>query len=96
MHVENKTTKIEYLEKGFPYTSKIFIKPNKTNANEKNTLIALTAIINSVASGLIYEYQFQFFGTKKCQIPNPIEILLPIDINNFTIKLYNLTPINCK
>jgi hypothetical protein len=33
---------------------------------------------------LIYEYQFQALGTKKCHIPKPIEALLPIITNILT------------
>lgn len=52
--------------------------PNNTREREKKALIALIAAINSVAALSIYEYQFHALGTKKCQIPKPIDALLPI------------------
>jgi hypothetical protein len=57
--------------------------PSKTSNNEKNTLIARTAITSSVAFLSIYEYQFQMPGIKKCHIPKPIEIMLPIVVRIF-------------
>ena len=64
--------------------------PNNTREREKNALIALIAAINSVALLSIYEYQFHALGTKKCQIPKPIEALLPIITMILTSK--SVTP----
>ena len=64
------------LSKCFLNTVIMFAAPSKTSNKEKKMLIALTAITSSVAVLSIYEYQFQMSGTKKCQIPNPIEIIL--------------------
>ncbi len=62
----------------------MFIRPNKTKGKEKNALIALTAATNSVALDSMYEYHFHTLGTKKCQIPKPMEALLPIITKIFT------------
>jgi hypothetical protein len=59
-------------------TNSIFTIPNNTRDNEKNTLIARTPNTNSAALASIYEYQFQAVGTKKCQIPKPIEAVMPM------------------
>lgn len=63
-----------------------FISPNKTKHNEKKTLIALKAMINSLADLSIASYQFQIFGTKKCHIPKLIVQILAISVeSNFII-----------
>jgi len=62
----------------------MFTIPNNNRDREKNALIALIAAINSVAVLSMYVYQFHALGTKKCQIPKPIEALLPIITNIFT------------
>ena len=56
----------------------MFTTPNNTKAKEKNTLIARTAATNSIALTSMYQYHFQISGTKKCQIPKPIEAKLPL------------------
>jgi hypothetical protein len=73
-------TILENLSCNFLNTSSIFATPSNISNNEKMKLIALIAITSSVVSGTIYEYQFQIFGIKKCQIPNPIEMVLPITV----------------
>ena len=68
--------------------------PNNTNAREKKTLIARTATTNSAALGSMNEYQFQALGTKKCQMPKPMDDKLPMITNIFTSKLIFLLPYN--
>lgn len=77
MHVATSMMTIEYLLDLVPYMNNMSTAPNNIKDREKNTLIALTAIISSVALTSIYEYQFHNLGTKKCQTPNPIDRLLP-------------------
>ena len=64
----------------------MFTTPNKTKAKEKNTLIARTAATSSVALTSIYEYHFQIWGTKKCQIPKPIRPKLPLNTKILTSR----------
>ncbi len=64
----------------------MFTTPNNTKAKEKNTLIARTAATSSVALTSIYEYHFYISGTKKCQIPKPIEAKLPLNTKILTSK----------
>jgi hypothetical protein len=78
-------TIIEYLSIGTLNTNNRFAIPSNTSDNEKNIFIALTAIISSVAALSIYEYHFQIPGTKKCQIPKPIEIKLPKVVSMITV-----------
>ena len=54
----------------------IFIKPISTKDSENKMLIACIARTSSVAFGSMYELQRQILGTKKCQTPNAIVILL--------------------
>ncbi len=61
----------------FPLIKIMFTAPNSTKHKEKNTFMFRTAIISSVASGLMYEYQFHILGTKKCHNPKQIVIILP-------------------
>ena len=56
---------------------RMFIIPNSTKDKEKNTLIARTARMSSVAEGSIYEYHFHTLGTEKCHNPNVMEAVLP-------------------
>jgi hypothetical protein len=76
-------TIVENLSSCFLNTIIMLAVPSKTSNNEKNTLIARTAITSSVAFLSIYEYQFQMPGIKKCHIPKPIEIMLPIVVRIF-------------
>jgi len=87
MHVAESITIIEYRFELLPYIKRMFRIPNRTSDKEKNTLIALTATISSVAVGSIYEYHFHTLGTEKCQIPKPIEAVLPKVTKIFAIKL---------
>ena len=86
-HVATNTTITEYFEYFSAYISKIFIIPNRIKESEKNMLIALIATTNSVAEESIYEYHFQVVGTKKCHIPNPIDIILPNETSIFVNTL---------
>ena len=70
----------------------MFTIPNNTKHKEKNTFIFRTAMISSVASVLIYEYQFQIIGTKKCHNPKPIVMALPAVIRILPSK-YNVFPL---
>ena len=83
-------TILENLSCNFLNTSSIFATPSNISNNEKMKLIALIAITSSVASGTIYEYQFQMLGTKKCQSPKPIEIILPIVTSIFTKEFFKV------
>lgn len=84
----------ENLSCSFLNTNSILAIPSKTSNKEKNIFIARTAITSSVASGTIYEYQFHIYGTKKCQIPNPIEIILPIVTSIFTKEFFKVQGYN--
>ena len=64
--------------------------PSKTSNNEKKMFIARTAMTSSVAALSKYEYQFQLPGTKKCQSPKPIEIILPMVTSIFTKEFFNV------
>lgn len=87
--IESKTI-LENLSGCFLYTNTMLAIPSKTSNNEKKVLIARAAITSSVAPFSIYEYQFQMPGIKKCQIPKPIEIKLPIVVNNFINKFFKI------
>jgi hypothetical protein len=69
----------------------IFAIPIKAKDNEKKIFVALIANTSSVALGSMYEYHFHKLGTKKCHIPNPIEILLPIVTKTLTSR-FKITP----
>ena len=87
MDVAPKTTINEYLFELFPNINNRFIDPNRTRVREKKVFIAFTAIINSVARSSMWEYHFHILGTKKCQIPKPIEAALPVAINILASRL---------
>lgn len=83
-------TIVENLSCSFLNTKSILAIPSKTSNNEKNIFIARTAKISSVAVLSKYEYQFQMLGTKKCQSPKPIEIILPIVTSIFTKEFFKV------
>ena len=83
-------TIVENLSCSFLNTNSILAIPSKTSNKEKNIFIARTAKISSVAVLSKYEYQFQMLGTKKCQSPKPIEIILPIVTSIFTKEFFKV------
>jgi hypothetical protein len=72
----------------------MFTIPNNTKHKEKNTFIFRTAMISSVALGLIYVYQFQILGTKKCHNPKQIVTALPAVIRILPSKYIVYPPKN--
>jgi len=48
-------------------------------------------MISSVASGLMYEFQFQIPGTKKCHNPKQIVIILPA-VARILLSIYIIYP----
>ena len=72
----------------------MFTIPNNTKHKEKNTFIFRTAMISSVAPGLMYEYQFQIPGTKKCHNPKQIVTALPVVIRILLSKYIIYPPKN--
>jgi len=86
----------ENLSRGILNTIRILAIPSRTSRSEKNIFIARTAITSSVAALSKCEYQSQMPGIKKCHIPNPIEIILPIVVRIFTIEIFdNLSVLIC-
>ena len=83
-------TIVENLSGIFLNTSNILAIPSKTSNSEKNMLIARTARMSSYAVLSKYEYQFQMAGTKKCQIPKPIEIALPTVTSVFIKEFFKV------
>jgi hypothetical protein len=74
-----------------PYIKSKFTIPNNTKDKEKNTFIVRTATTNSVALISMHEYHFHALGTKKCNIPKPMEALLPI-VTKILASRFNITP----
>jgi NAD/NADP transhydrogenase alpha subunit len=81
-------TIVENLSRSFLNTVTMLAVPSKTSNNEKNMLIARTAITSSIAVLSMYEYQFQMPGIKKCQIPKPIEMMLAKVVSVFIIAFF--------
>jgi hypothetical protein len=75
------------------FTNKIVTTPNSTRLKEKNTFVARMAATSSVASGAMYEYHLQILGTKKCQRPNAIVIILP-SVANILLMSIIVYPLN--
>jgi hypothetical protein len=84
-------TIIENLSCGFLNTNNRLAIPNNTSDNEKKKLIAFTAITSSVADLSMCEYQFHMAGAKKCQPPNPIEIMLPKAVSMVTVSFISFS-----
>jgi hypothetical protein len=82
----DSATNIENLSLCFLKTNSRLVIPNNASDNEKKKFIALTAITSSVAVLSMYEYQFQILGTKKCQMPKPIETILPKVVSMVTVN----------
>ena len=85
--IESNTI-VENLSIGFLNTNNMLAIPIKISNSEKKMFIALTAMTSSVAALSKYEYQFQIHGTKKCQIPNPIETILPKVVSIFITDFF--------
>lgn len=72
------------------------MSPNSTRDSEKKPLTARTAKTNSVADTSMYEYQSHILGTKKCQMPNPIDAALPSVIRTLVSNVSKPSPPACE